>query len=584
MQVMNLVREFELQRVKESETIKKYSDRLLNLANHIRLLGSTFNDLRIVEKILATTPERFESTITTLENTKDLSKITLAELLSAFQAEEQRRVMRQGGAIEGSLSAKHHDDGHSMKKKNKKYQPTDEEGAAQNNKNKTGGFKGNYLPCKHCELPLLKEDIPPDDEGWLCLGCDCKVDYIDFINNLQGKDLSIADSWEKVYPKDVAATYGEKLDDISGLPSDDSENGLPDIPCPNEIFSKHLGEEISSPKNDLVLSRNNFGLAKGGGLCSLNGFQNMNHLEYDYECKLYLESNILVQKKEMPKSINADKLSKLKLENACDEQRENATQSDELPLPSNSQLAQVESCQILSNNSMGDSALTQFGDPCCRTSAVLQEIQKTTSSSSTEEKLKVRGMSTSESHLSGKRKAYGEVTTKRLCESFKENNYPNYDGKKKFDQSGGWIKALPEEAENERMHLMNMVELVQPKWYARLLVITVQGEFFNFYFVLYLLFPKLAHRVVGHLEEEAIHSYTLYLNDIDHGEIQNSPSPAIAIDYWRLPKDATLKDVDETDHRDVNHFASPWETYQANLSIDLRKNQVPKKFLDKIAY
>ncbi|KAF3642707.1 Ubiquinol oxidase 2, mitochondrial [Capsicum annuum] len=685
MQVMNLVREFELQRVKESETIKKYSDRLLNLANHIRLLGSTFNDLRIVEKILATTPERFESTITTLENTKDLSKITLAELLSAFQAEEQRRVMRQGGAIEGSLSAKHHDDGHSMKKKNKKYQPTDEEGAAQNNKNKTGGFKGNYLPCKHCgklghvplkcwerpdakctkcnhlgheaiicknktqqqdaeaqvvdeqeehqlfvtlcltssvssnfwsidsrctnhmtcdrdilkylsptrvitvrighgELPLLKEDIPPDDEGWLCLGCDCKVDYIDFINNLQGKDLSIADSWEKVYPKDVAATYGEKLDDISGLPSDDSENGLPDIPCPNEIFSKHLGEEISSPKNDLVLSRNNFGLAKGGGLCSLNGFQNMNHLEYDYECKLYLESNILVQKKEMPKSINADKLSKLKLENACDEQRENATQSDELPLPSNSQLAQVESCQILSNNSMGDSALTQFGDPCCRTSAVLQEIQKTTSSSSTEEKLKVRGMSTSESHLSGKRKAYGEVTTKRLCESFKENNYPNYDGKKKFDQSGGWIKALPEEAENERMHLINMVELVQPKWYARLLVITVQGEFFNFYFVLYLLFPKLAHRVVGHLEEEAIHSYTLYLNDIDHGEIQNSPSPAIAIDYWRLPKDATLKDVDETDHRDVNHFASPWETYQANLSIDLRKNQVPKKFLDKIAY
>ncbi|PHU02687.1 Ubiquinol oxidase 2, mitochondrial [Capsicum chinense] len=407
------------------------------------------------------------------------------------------------------------------------------------------------------ELPLLKEDIPPDDEGWLCLGCDCK---------------------------DVAATYGEKLDDISGLLSNDSENGLPDIPCPNEVFTKHLGEEISSPKNYLVLSRNNSGLAREGGLCSLNGFQNMNHLEYDYECKLYLESNILVQRKEMPKAVNADKLSKLELENACDEQRENATQSDEFPLPSNSQLAQVESYQILSNNSVGDSALTQFGDPCCRTSAVLQEIKKTTSSSSTEEKLKVRGMSTSESHSSGKRKAYGEVATKRLCESFKENNYPDCDRKKKFEQSGGWIKALPEEAENERMDLMTMVELVQPKWYVRLLVIVVQGAFFNFYFVLYLLFPKLAHRVVGHLEEEAIHSYTLYLNDIDHGEIENSPSPTIAIDYWRLPKDATLKDVDEAYHRDVNHFASPWETYQADLSVDLRKNHEPKKFLDKVAY
>ncbi|XP_016566717.1 uncharacterized protein LOC107864809 [Capsicum annuum] len=121
MQVLNLVREFELQRMKESETIKEYSDRLLNLANRIRLLGSTFNDSRIVEKILVTAPERFEATITTLENTKDLSKITLAELLSAFQAQEQRRVMRQGGAVEGALPAKHHDDGRSKNNNNKQY-------------------------------------------------------------------------------------------------------------------------------------------------------------------------------------------------------------------------------------------------------------------------------------------------------------------------------------------------------------------------------------------------------------------------------------------------------------------------------
>ncbi|XP_047260054.1 uncharacterized protein LOC124892918, partial [Capsicum annuum] len=118
MQVLNLVREFELQRMKESETIKEHSDRLLNLANHIRLLGSTFIDSRIVEKILVTVPERFEATITILENTKDLSKITLAELLSSFQAQEQWRVMRQEGAVEDALPAKYHDDG--RYKKNKK--------------------------------------------------------------------------------------------------------------------------------------------------------------------------------------------------------------------------------------------------------------------------------------------------------------------------------------------------------------------------------------------------------------------------------------------------------------------------------
>ncbi|CAL9182145.1 unnamed protein product [Musa hybrid cultivar] len=131
-----------------------------------------------------------------------------------------------------------------------------------------------------------------------------------------------------------------------------------------------------------------------------------------------------------------------------------------------------------------------------------------------------------------------------------------------FEHSGGWIRALLEEAENERMHLMTFMEVSQPRWYERALVFAVQGVFFNAYFAAYLLSPKLAHRMVGYLEEEAIHSYTEFLKDLETGKIENVPAPAIAIDYWRLPADATLKDVvtvvraDEAHHRDVNHFAS----------------------------
>ncbi|MED6170355.1 Aldehyde oxidase 3 [Stylosanthes scabra] len=133
---------------------------------------------------------------------------------------------------------------------------------------------------------------------------------------------------------------------------------------------------------------------------------------------------------------------------------------------------------------------------------------------------------------------------------------------RKFEHSGGWIKALLEEAENERMHLMTMVELVKPSWHERLLVIVAQGVFFNAFFVFYLIWPKAAHRFVGYLEEEALISYTQHLKAIESGKVENVPAPAIAIDYWRLPKDATLKDVitviraDEAHHRDVNHFAS----------------------------
>ncbi|KAJ8772428.1 hypothetical protein K2173_027605 [Erythroxylum novogranatense] len=95
-----------IQKMKESETIKDYSDRLIAIANNIRFLGFNFDDSRIVQKILVTIPERFEATISSLENSKDLAKISLAEFLSALQTQEQRRLMRQEGIVEGAFLVK----------------------------------------------------------------------------------------------------------------------------------------------------------------------------------------------------------------------------------------------------------------------------------------------------------------------------------------------------------------------------------------------------------------------------------------------------------------------------------------------
>nr|KYP75090.1 Retrovirus-related Pol polyprotein from transposon TNT 1-94 [Cajanus cajan] len=127
MQVLNLMREFELQRMKEFETIKEYYDKLLGIANKVRLLGSDFADSRIVEKILVTVSERYKASIASLENTKDLSKITLAEVLHALQAQEQRRLTRQNHVVEASSN----------------QSPT-------SNQMKGKGGKKNYPPCQHC--------------------------------------------------------------------------------------------------------------------------------------------------------------------------------------------------------------------------------------------------------------------------------------------------------------------------------------------------------------------------------------------------------------------------------------------------
>jgi ubiquinol oxidase len=123
----------------------------------------------------------------------------------------------------------------------------------------------------------------------------------------------------------------------------------------------------------------------------------------------------------------------------------------------------------------------------------------------------------------------------------------------------GWIKTLLNEAENERMHLMIFIEIAKPNWFERLLVLFAQFVFWHFYFVLYVFFPATAHRMVGYFEDQAVISYTHYLEEIDAGRTKNITAPKIARDYYKLADDATLRDVviairaDEQGHADVNH-------------------------------
>lgn len=150
MQALNLVREFEMQKMKESETIKEYANKLLSIANKVRLLGVEFSDSRIVQKILVTVPEKFEASITSLENTKDLSKITLAELVSAMQAQEQRSKMRDEVSVEGALQAKLQiNQAEKYKKKNYKKNFNSQEAAANTSKSNEKRNK-EFPPCKHC--------------------------------------------------------------------------------------------------------------------------------------------------------------------------------------------------------------------------------------------------------------------------------------------------------------------------------------------------------------------------------------------------------------------------------------------------
>ncbi|WP_018994183.1 MULTISPECIES: alternative oxidase [unclassified Thioalkalivibrio] len=130
---------------------------------------------------------------------------------------------------------------------------------------------------------------------------------------------------------------------------------------------------------------------------------------------------------------------------------------------------------------------------------------------------------------------------------------------RRMEDDHGWIRTLMDEAENERMHLLTFIEIASPNWLERLLIIVAQGFFYTLYFLIYVVSSRTAHRIVGYFEEEAVISYTDYLEEVETGAIENIPAPDRAIQYWDLPEGARLSDViravreDEAGHRDVNH-------------------------------
>ena len=120
------------------------------------------------------------------------------------------------------------------------------------------------------------------------------------------------------------------------------------------------------------------------------------------------------------------------------------------------------------------------------------------------------------------------------------------------------IREMLAEAENERMHLMFFIDIANPNWFERYLVLFAQLVFMLFYFIVYIVDYRTAHRMIAYFEQEAVKSYTEYLKLVESGEVENIPAPKLAIDYYKMKKSAKLSDLikkvraDEEHHSKVN--------------------------------
>ena len=124
---------------------------------------------------------------------------------------------------------------------------------------------------------------------------------------------------------------------------------------------------------------------------------------------------------------------------------------------------------------------------------------------------------------------------------------------------GEQIREMLAEAENERMHLMFFIEIAKPNYFERFIVLFSQMIFGLFYLFMYIFFTRTAHRMIGYFEDEAVKSYTEYLEIVESGKVENIPAPKLAISYYGIGSDSKLSDLircvraDEEHHSETNH-------------------------------
>ena len=82
--------EFDSLMMKDNEKVQDFFSKVAKIINQIRNYGDVVEDKRVVQKILRSLPYKFDHIVAAILEAKDLSSLTLYELMGSLEAHEQR--------------------------------------------------------------------------------------------------------------------------------------------------------------------------------------------------------------------------------------------------------------------------------------------------------------------------------------------------------------------------------------------------------------------------------------------------------------------------------------------------------------
>lgn len=76
--------------MEDRESIRDFSTRFSKIVNQIKGCGDRIEEKRVVQKVLRSLPPKFDHVAAAIEQSKDLSNMSMYELIGSLLAHEQR--------------------------------------------------------------------------------------------------------------------------------------------------------------------------------------------------------------------------------------------------------------------------------------------------------------------------------------------------------------------------------------------------------------------------------------------------------------------------------------------------------------